>query len=177
MSNPHSGARAGLGHSLGGECWQPVQPPARGETDAAKLNVFHSYILTPGFSQAFHAATLNRSLTTIATYRAKALQAAQADPAIMDIVRENVRAIGAEQGLAMAQARGPAQLPYWSRLAMREFRKRGLGCRDIAAAFRCSLGTVNNVLQGKGTGYASFSGERLLTDAQKAPSGSWSTRP
>ena len=152
--------------------WQPVTPPARCERDTAKLREFYAAQLTPGFSRAFHAATLNRSLTSIATYRAKALQAAQNDPTILDLVTANVRAIGPEQGLAMARARGSAHLPPWSRLAIFEHRKRGLTRAEIAAAFRCSIGTVAAVLQGKGRGYHHF-GERRLSAAQAQPPGQW----
>ena len=101
------------------------------------------------------------------------VKAAQADPTIMDIVRANVRAIGPEQGLAMALARGKSQMPYWSRLAIREYRKRGLSRAQIAAAFICSLGTVTNALQEHGRGYQPLSGERRLTPAQEALPGQW----
>lgn len=162
-----------IGNSATSPQWQPVPPPARAERDVAKLNSFWAYILTPGFTQAFHAATFNRSLTSIANYRANALKAAQADPAIMDMVEDRVRAISAEDGWRMAQVRGEAQMPYWSRLAMRDYRKRGLNRRELSAAFRCSLGTVANVLVGEGCAYQPFSGERRLTAAQLDPPGRW----
>lgn len=73
----------------------------------------------------------------------------------------------------MARVRGKAQLPAWSRLAMGEYRKWGFSRREIAAAFHCSTGTVANVLQGKGTAYGRFSGERRLTPAQRNPPGRW----
>lgn len=152
--------------------WQPVPPPPRGERDTNKLKAFHAYILTPGFSLAFHSVTLNRSLTSIATYRAKALQAAQNDPTITNMVKANVRAIGPEQGLAMAQARGGSQLPYWSRLAIRDWRKQGASRSEIAKAFQCSGGTVADVLNGKGLSYH-LSGQRRLTPAQAKPPGQW----
>ncbi len=156
--------------------WQPVPPPARCERDTRKLNRFHAHILTPGFSRAFHAATLNRSLTSIATYRAKALQAAQNDPTILDLVTANVRAIGPEQGLAMARARGSAQLVHWSRLAMYDWRKRGFSRVEIAKAFMCSVGTVASVLQGRGWRYFR-TGERRLTPRQTKPPGKWRNEP
>ncbi len=79
----------------------------------------------------------------------------------------------AEHGLQMARLRGKAQLPAWSRLAIGEYRNRGFTRREIAAAFHCSPGTVANVLQGKGSAYALFSGERRLTHAQQHPPGRW----
>ena len=153
--------------------WKPVPPPARGERDAAKLNEFHAYILTPGFSLAFHAATLNRSLTSIATYRGRALQAAQANPDIMDMVRARVQAITASDGVGMARLRGTAQLPYWSRVSVIQHRKQGRSRCELAALFRCGVGTINNVLQCKGSSWAPFSGDRQLTDAQSSPPGKW----
>ena len=91
----------------------------------------------------------------------------------MEKMRSMVRAIGPDQGLAMAQVRGDAQMPHWSRLAIRDFRKAGWKIARIAEEFCCSSGTVQHVIQGKGQGYAVFSGERRLTSAQAAPSGSW----
>ncbi|WP_218821545.1 hypothetical protein, partial [Sphingobium sp. Z007] len=82
----------------------------------------------------------------------------------------------AEHGLQMARVRGKAQLPAWSRLAIGEYRKRGFSRCEIATAFRCSLGTVANILQGKGTTYGLFSGERRLTQAQRQPPGRWKKR-
>lgn len=54
---------------------------------------------------------------------------------------------------------------------MGEYRKRGFSRREIATPFRCSSGTVANVLQGKGTAHGLFSGERRLTHAQRNPPG------
>jgi hypothetical protein len=127
----------------------------------------------PGFSLAFHAAALRRSRSTVATYRAAAIEAARSEPAIMAAVDAAVWAMRAEHGLQMAQVRGKAQLPAWSHLAIGEYRKRGFSRRELAAAFRCAPGTVANVLQGKGTAYALFSGERRLTHAQRNPPGRW----
>ena len=155
-----------------GEPWQPVQLPRRGD-DRTK---FHAFMLMPGLSLSFYAAVLDRSLSSVATYRAAAIGAAGSDPAIMAAVRSAVGALRAEHGLQMARVRGGAQLPAWSRLAIREYRKRGFSRCEIGAAFRCSPGTVANVLQGKGTAYAPFSGERRLTDFQRDPPGKWTAR-
>lgn len=149
--------------------WQPVRPPKRGQDRTA----FHAFMLLPGLSLSFYAAALDRSRSSVATYRAAAINAAQSDPAIMAAVDAAVWAMRAEHGLQMARLRGGAQLPAWSRLAMGEYRKRGFSRREIAAAFRCSPGTVANVLQGKGTSYALFSGQRRLTSAQRHPPGRW----
>ncbi|WP_254557606.1 hypothetical protein, partial [Salmonella enterica] len=64
----------------------------------------------------------------------------------------------------------------WSRLAIAEYRKRGFSRRQIAAAFCCSIGTVANVLQGKGSSYEVFSFERRLTIFQANPPRRWNKK-
>lgn len=155
-----------------GAQWQPVRPPKRGEDRTA----FHAFMLQPGLSLSFYSAALGRSRSTVAAYRAAAIGAARSDPAITAAVDATVWAMRAEHGLQMARLRGKAQLPAWSRLAIGEYRNRGFTRREIAAAFRCSPGTVANVLQGKGTSYALFSGERRLTHAQLHPPARWAAR-
>ncbi|WP_294335863.1 hypothetical protein [uncultured Sphingomonas sp.] len=155
--------------SVEGEPWQPVRPPKRGQDRTA----FNAFMLLPGISLSFYAAALGRSRSSISAYRAAAIEASQSDPAITAAVDAAVSAMRAEHGLQMARLRGRAHLPSWSRLAIGEYRKRGFSRREIAAAFRCSPGTVANVLQGKGTSYALFSGERRLTSAQRNPPGRW----
>lgn len=152
-----------------GTPWQPVMPPRRG----ADRTEFYAYILLPGFSLSFHAATLGRSRSSLNVYRSAAMKAAKADPAVMEAIEAAVSRIRPEDGLRMAQLRKGAQLPSWSRLAIYDYRRRGFSRREIAAAFQCSPGTVANILQGKGTAYALFSGERRLTPSQLRPSGRW----
>lgn len=168
MTNSHSQRAL----RVEGEPWRPVRPPKRGEDRAA----FNAFMLLPGLSLSFYAAALGRSRSSVSAYRAAAIEAAQSDPAIAAAVDAAVWAMRAEHGLQMARLRGKAQLPSWSRLAIGEFRKRGFTRREIAVAFRCSPGTVANVLQGKGTAYALFSGERRLTPAQQPPPGRWPRR-
>ena len=148
-----------------GTLWQPVMPPKRGEDRTA----FHAFVLLPGMSQSFLAEVLGRTRSSITVYRAAAMEASRSDASIMRAVDAAVHALRAEHGLQMARLRGKAQLPSWSRLAIGEYRRRGFSRREIANAFRCSHGTVANVLQGKGTAYALFSGERRLTHAQQHP--------
>lgn len=157
------------------EPWQPISPPRRRASLAQQL-AFHAYMLLAGLSVAFHAATLGRSRTSISTYREQAEQAARDNPAVRDKVDEYLMALRPEHGMQMAQRRGRAQLPYWSLLAICEFRDRGLSRREIAAAFRCSPGTVANALRWVGQGYNAMSGERLLTAAQQSPPGRRSPR-
>lgn len=165
MTNSHSEKLVGV------ECepWQPVRPPKRGEDRTA----FNAFMLLPGLSLSFYAAALGRSRSSVSAYRAAAIEAARCDPAITAAVEAAVWAMRAEDGLQMARLRGKAQLPSWSRLAIGEYRKRGFTRREIAAAFRCSPGTVANVLQGKGVSFALFTGERRLTPSQAHPSGKW----
>lgn len=165
MTSSHSN----LALRVDGERWLPVRPPKRGEDRTA----FHGFMLLPGLSLSFYAATLGRSRAAVATYRAAAIEAARSDPAIMAAVDASVWAMRAEHGLHMAQIRGKAQLPHWSRLAIGEYRKRGFSRHEIATAFRCSRGTVANVLQGKGTAYAPLCGARRLTHAQRNPPNRW----
>ena len=155
------------GHAV---LWQPVQIPSRRATAAAWVT-FHAYMLLPGFSIGFHAATLARSRTSIATYRTQAKQAAHDKPEIGAMVQVMLSGMRAEDGLEMAKRRGGSQLPHWSRLAIREFRSRGLDRQELSEAFCCSTGTIANVLSGKGVGFRPMSGERILTAAQQSPPG------
>lgn len=152
--------------------WAPVLRPKRGAHPEV-IVAFWAYMLLPGFSIAFHAETLDRSCSSVASYRAAAKKAANDDPTIWILVKRMAGAITAEHGMQMAQRRGRAQLPFWSRLAMFDYRKRGLSRREIARNFCCSTATVTNVLQGKGRGYDPLTGERILTLAQKCPPARW----
>lgn len=168
MTNSHSERVLNLEREL----WQPVSPPKRGKDRTA----FHAFMLLPGLSLSFYAAALGRSRSSVTTYREAAAEAARSDPAIMAAVETAIVKLSHDDGLQMARIRGKTQLPSWSRLAIGEYRKRGFTRREIATAFRCSPGTVANVLQGKGSAYALFSGERRLTHAQQRPPGQWRTR-
>lgn len=149
--------------------WQPATIPKRGQCRRA----FHSFMLIPGLSGSFFSATLDRSKSSVWSYRAEALRAAKADPTILEDVDQLVAEIRPEDALDMAQARGCAQLPSWSKLAICEFRKRGHSRSQIAAAFRCSPSTVANVLQGKRTAYDLFTGARQPSPQQANPPGKW----
>ena len=148
--------------------WQPVRPPTRGASEASRAD-FYAYMLMPGLSIAFHAATLGRSRSSIATYRHQAQQAATRNPDIATKVLAQLSALNADAGLQMARLRGTAQLPHFSILAICEFRERGLSRRQIASDFRCSLGTVAHALQFRNRSYEPLSGARRLTTAQQRP--------
>jgi hypothetical protein len=154
--------------------WSPPPPPLRWSSrHASDREAFCVHMLLPGIAAAFHAATIGTSATTIASYRKRAAAAAHRDPSLVARARAAADRFTAEDGLRMAQLRGRAQLPHWARMAMFEYRKRGLSRSEIAVVFRCSRGTVANVLQGKGTGYGVLSGERRLTETQRRPPGRW----
>ena len=148
--------------------WQPVRPPRRGASDAAKA-AFQAYMLVPGLSVSFHAATLGRSRSSIATYRRQAQEAATRNPDIATRVLAQLGALNADAGLEMARLRGRAQLPHFSLLAICEFREKGHSRRQIAADFRCSTGTVAHALQFRNRSYEPLSGARRLTNPQQRP--------
>ena len=126
-------------------------------------------MLVPGLSVAFHAATLGRSRSSIATYRRQAQEASMRNPDIAARVLAQLGVLDAEAGLKMAQCRGTAQLPHWSLLAICEFRERGFSRRQIASDFRCSPGTVAHALQFRNRSYEPLSGARRLTKGQQGP--------
>lgn len=149
--------------------WLPVPlAQATREREDAQ-DAFSAYMLLPGFSIGFHASVLGRSRSTIRAYVADAQAAAQADPAIHLLAAATIAAIRPEDGLAMAVQRKGAHLPYWSRLAIREFHRRGMTRLEIAGAFRCSPGTVAGVLQGESAAYKPLSGVRVLSSTQVSP--------
>lgn len=157
------------------QLWQPVPPPRRGADDAAWAD-FHAYMLLPGFSIAFHAATLGRSRSSIATYRRQAQEAAARNPDIATLTLAQLSALKAEDGLQMARLRGRAQLPHYALLAISEFRERGLSRSQIAADFRCSPGTVAHALQFRNRSYDPLSGSRRLSPVQSKPQGQFVKR-
>ncbi len=148
--------------------WQPVSPPGRGADEAARAS-FHAYMLLPGFSIAFHAATLRRSRTSISNYKFQAREAASRNPTIGTLMLVQLGAITANDGLQMARLRSKAQLPHFSLLSICEFRDRGFSRRQIASDFRCSIGTVAHALQFRNRSYEPLSGARRLTTAQQQP--------
>ena len=128
-------------------------------------------MLLPGFSAAFHATTLGRSPSMVSVYRKRAQGAAERDPGLKKLVRELMVAFTPADGARMAQLRGSAQLPYWSRLAICDWHKRGASRQEIADLFRCSKGTVTNVLTGRTGGYQPTTGARQLSASQTNPPG------
>ena len=167
-SDAHSGSNGAATIDM----WQPVPVPRRGCHDDERV-AFLAYMLAPGFTSVFHAHTLQRSLTSITNYRRAARKRAQGDPSMRAAAEALVNGIQPEHGLAMARSRGRTQLPYWSRLAIGEFRKRGLTRRELASAFNCSRATIANVLKRHSRGFNALSGARILTSCQEAPPGMW----
>jgi hypothetical protein len=131
------------------------------------------YLLTPGFSHAYHQQALGVSDTTVAKYVQWSREVARIDLTILQSVRENVASITAEDGLMMAQRRGAAHLPWWSRLAIAEFRDRLMSTSEVASLFECSRRTVQLVLKTWPTAYDPLSGKRRLSRTQASPPGMW----
>ena len=131
------------------------------------------YLLTPGFSRAYHQHALGVSDTTIAKCIRWSRELALSDPTILDSVNENVASITPEDGLKMAQRRVRAHLPWWSRLAIAEFRHRLGSTAEVASLFKCSRRAVQLVLKVWPIAYDPLSGERRLSRTQASPPGMW----
>ena len=168
MTNSHTASPPICSNASSTILWQPVRPPTRGANEASRAD-FYAFMLLPGLTIAFHAATLGRSRSSIATYRRQAQEASMRNPDIADRVFAQLGSLDANAGLQMAQCRGAAQLPHWSLLAICEFRERGISRRQIASDFRCSLGTVAHTLQFRNRSYEPLSGARRLTKGQQRP--------
>lgn len=133
------------------------------------------YLLTPGFSRAYHQHALGVCDTTIAKYMRRSQEFALRDSTILASVSDNAASITAEDGLKMAQRRGRTHLPWWSRLAIAEFAHRLGGTSQVASMFRCSRRTVQLVMKTWPTSYDPLSGERQLSRTQACPPGKWSS--
>jgi hypothetical protein len=122
--------------------WRPIAPPRRGERDRRS---FYVSMLMPGFSNAYHRAVLRRGYTSIRKYRLEAEAAAHADPELVTLAHAAVTKFSPADGMLMAQFRNGCQLPFWSKLAIVEYRKRGHTIPAVAQAFHCSPRTIVNV--------------------------------
>lgn len=131
------------------------------------------YLLTPGFSTAYHGHILGVSRTTINKHIAWSHALAAQDPSIADDVERNVSSITPVDGLRMAQRRGATHLTWWSRLAIAQFAARARRTSDVATLFQCSRRTVQQVLGRGSLSYDLFTGVRRLSSTQLAPPGNW----
>lgn len=131
------------------------------------------YLLTPGFSQAYHAQTLGVSCNTVRKHLAWSRAFALGNPAILEAVELNVTSITPEDGVRMAQRRGSTHLPWWSRLAIAQFAAGMRRTSEVAALFRCSLRTVQHVLTRGSLSYDLFTGVRRPSLSQVSPPGRW----
>jgi hypothetical protein len=132
------------------------------------------YLLTTGFSRAYHQQVLCVSDTTIAKYMKWSRQLAEHDGEILDAARANAASITAEDGLKMAQRRRRAHMPWWSRLAIADFVERLGSTTQVASLFRCSRRTVQLVVKASPIAYDLLTGERCLSRTQARPPGMWS---
>lgn len=131
------------------------------------------YLLTPGFSTAYHSHTLGVSANTIRKHLSWSRTSALKDPAIADDVERNLASITAEDGLRIAQIRGTTHLPWWSRLAIAEFSARLQCTSEVAALFRCSRRTVQQALTRGCHSYDMLTSARRLSSSQASPSRKW----
>ena len=131
------------------------------------------YLLTPGFTLGYHQQVLGISGVTLDRHIKIAEAEQLADSTLTAAVNDNTSSITPEDGLAMAQRRGAAHLPYWSRLAICDFRARLGSANELAKLFRCSPATVTNVLTPGVGGFDFLSVQRRLSPQQECPAGQW----
>lgn len=148
------------------------RPPPRARRNLRSRDLA-IYLLTPGFTIAFHAHALAVSTTTITRHLEWSRALAAADPTLADDVVRNTASITPDDGLKMAQRRGSTQLPWWSRLAIADFTARGRTTSEVADLFRCSCRTVQIVLTRAALSFNCFTGERRLSSTQASPPGKW----
>lgn len=134
------------------------------------------YLLTPGFSSAYHSHVFGVSGTTLRKYLAWSRDLASNDLTIAGCVIANVASITADDGLRMAQRRGPTQLPWWSRLAIAEFALRMGSTKEVADLFGCSRRTVQLALKRLPLSFDAMTGERRLSTSQISPPNKWGKR-
>lgn len=136
--------------------WRPLKPTEAGHTVA---------MLVPGFTSAYWMHVHCRCYTTIAKWKAKARRMTELDPELRPAVAAAMCSITPADGMLMSRMRGPAQMPFWARLAVVEYRKLGYGVTEIARAFQCSPRTVGNVVRRS----LFLSPHRVLTEYQRNP--------
>ena len=119
--------------------WRPVPATERGD------DKFHALMLTPGLSIGFLGAVLNRGSTAVYRYREEAKQARERSPDLQRLIDDMLSSITPADGLLMAQIRNRAQLPYWSKLAICDYRKRGYTNIELARAFSCCPRTITRI--------------------------------
>ena len=128
-----------------------------------------AFLLTPGCSRAYLQQALAVSNATLWNYMRWAQELALRDPGIDRRVADNLESITARDGLIMAQRRGRAQLPYWSRLAISEYLEIHRSATYVAKIFGCSTRTIYNVQRGSCLAYHPLSGDRQLSVTQAEP--------
>lgn len=90
-------------------------------------------LLLPGVSTAFLMHVTGRCYTTIKRWQAE-VQLLQPQNGILELMGSQ----SAADGMLMSTLRGSCQMPFWSRIAAIEYRKRGYTASQIANAFQCS---------------------------------------
>lgn len=147
--------------------------PSRRGTRHRRSRGLAVYLLTPGFSIAYHGHVLGVTSTTLNKHLAWCHALASADLTVQDDIAANAGSITAEDGLKMAQLRGATHLPWWSRLAIADFASRMGSTHQVATLFGCSRRTVQQVLTKAALSYDPLTGRRRLSPTQASPAGKW----
>jgi hypothetical protein len=117
----------------------------------------------PGFTNVYWRHVLGRCYNTIARWQGEG-----------EVSQEAMAALTPADGMMMARLRGPCQMPYWSRIAILDYRKRGWSVAEIARAFQCSRRTTHYLMT-RGTGWLTI--DRQLTRYQKNPPARFKKQP
>ena len=126
---------------------------------------FAEWLLLPGMSLSLQAHLLSRSVTFARKHRLRAEQMARCCPEIEKRVKRTVATLSPQDGLKMARLRGRCQLPFWSKLALANYRKQGEPLIRLSKAFLCSERCIQYVLSH--TNFAQA--DRMLSSVQLCP--------
>lgn len=143
------------------------------KTRPARSRGLAVYLLTPGFTIAYHANVFRVSRTTINKLLTWSRAFAAQDVTIGQDVERNVGSITPDDGMRMAQRRGSAHMPWWARLALSQFAVGRQDTAEVAELFKCSRRTVQQVLRVGSLAFDPFTGARRPSPTQLCPPGKW----
>jgi hypothetical protein len=151
--------------NLSQSTWRPLILPPR-LSAGADLRPLYVALLMDGFRTSYHMHVLGRSYDALSQYRRDAIEASKSDETLRRDALAGMSALTPSDGLYMARIRGDCQLPYWSRLAILDYRKQGYTLKEIGEAFICSPRNVVKVIN-----QVYLIPVLKLTPAQRQPSG------
>lgn len=122
--------------------WAPYRLPSR-LSEAS--DDFYRWMLIPGLHPAFQAQALGRSLSFVREQRGRLRSGVENFEILQQQAYEEAAAFGPADGLVMARVRSRCQLPYWSRLALVDYRKEGVPIELLCSAFMCSPRAIHYV--------------------------------